>query len=197
LWFEGQRAFKRLPGLPESEDIEDRYAVEGAYTTTGKRRLIIAGVGKAPEKTWLHYMVALKRLERFPPEETARVFTDAVYLGEVDKWVFYLALSELDRLQKKRLAQLQAPAERNAYQAEIQAVAQEVQIRIQTGAEKRGRRAVLYTRLNQPAATARERRAVLGQLLDIDPSDSDILMEIIYAEAITGEWDRAVQMAQA
>jgi hypothetical protein len=120
------------------------------------------------------------------------LFKDAVYLADGTQWIFFLSLSELDRLQKKKLAQLQTPTERNAYQAEIQATEHEVQIRIKAGAEKRGLRTILYTRLKESMTNARERREVLGQLLDIDPSDSDILMELIYADAMTGEWDRAL-----
>ena len=33
LWFEGEKAFKRLPDLPGSPDLEDIYFVESAYST--------------------------------------------------------------------------------------------------------------------------------------------------------------------
>ena len=52
LWFEGEKAFKRLPDLPGSPDLEDIYFVESAYSTNGISRLIIAGVAKPPVKTW-------------------------------------------------------------------------------------------------------------------------------------------------
>jgi S1-C subfamily serine protease len=152
----------------------------------------LAGGYSAGEKSWLHYVVGLRRIGRSPPVENERLFKDAVYLADSAQWIFYLSLSELDRLQKKRLAQLQTPTERNAYQAEIQATDHDIQIRIKGGAEKRGRRTVLYTRLKEPTIDARERREVLGQLLDVDPSDSDILMELIFTDAMTGEWDRAL-----
>ncbi|BBO70950.1 hypothetical protein DSCA_48800 [Desulfosarcina alkanivorans] len=52
LWFEGQRAFSRLPGLAESDAVEDIYVTESAFGTQGPRRLRIAGVAPAPVKTW-------------------------------------------------------------------------------------------------------------------------------------------------
>lgn len=52
LWFEGEKAFKRLPDLPGSPDLEDIYFVESAYSTNGISRLTIAGVAKPPVKTW-------------------------------------------------------------------------------------------------------------------------------------------------
>ncbi|MDY6789934.1 MAG: trypsin-like peptidase domain-containing protein [Thermodesulfobacteriota bacterium] len=52
LWFEGEKAFKRLPNLPGSPDLEDIYFVESAYSTDGISRLTIAGVAKPPVKTW-------------------------------------------------------------------------------------------------------------------------------------------------
>ena len=52
LWFEGEKAFKRLPDFPGSLDLEDIYFVESAYSTNGVPRLTIAGVAKSPVKTW-------------------------------------------------------------------------------------------------------------------------------------------------
>jgi len=52
LWFEGEKAFKRLPDIPGSPDLEDIYFIESAYSTNGVSRLTIAGVAKPPVKTW-------------------------------------------------------------------------------------------------------------------------------------------------
>ena len=52
LWFEGERAFKRLPIISDSSNLEEVYFLESAYRTDGVPRLIIAGVARVPEKTW-------------------------------------------------------------------------------------------------------------------------------------------------
>ena len=39
LWFEGQKSFKRLPDLSESDDSVDMYFLDAAFSTLGPRRL--------------------------------------------------------------------------------------------------------------------------------------------------------------
>ena len=52
LWFEGQKAFKPLPDVSESNQIEDIYVLSSAYRTDGRPRLVIAGVARAPDRTY-------------------------------------------------------------------------------------------------------------------------------------------------
>ena len=51
LWFEGQRAFNRLPALSEEATVEDIYRTEAAFSTRGARRVRIAGVAPIPAET--------------------------------------------------------------------------------------------------------------------------------------------------
>ncbi len=51
LWFEGEKAFKKLPSQEDMSETEDVYFVENAYRTGGERRLEIVGVGRLPVKT--------------------------------------------------------------------------------------------------------------------------------------------------
>jgi S1-C subfamily serine protease len=60
LWFEGSKAFKRLPGLSASTDIEDVYNIATAYSTDTQPRLTIVGVGRAPTKTYQQIRSPLK-----------------------------------------------------------------------------------------------------------------------------------------
>jgi S1-C subfamily serine protease len=72
LWFEGTKAFKRLPGLSDSPDLADIYDLEAAYSSTGSPRLTIAGVARAPIKTWqkvkspLEEDFAVLKIDRVP-----------------------------------------------------------------------------------------------------------------------------------
>ncbi|MGD8889266.1 MAG: trypsin-like peptidase domain-containing protein [Desulfobacterales bacterium] len=52
LWFEGQKAFKYLPDLSESTEVEDTYVLSSAFRTDGKPRLTIVGVARAPDRTY-------------------------------------------------------------------------------------------------------------------------------------------------
>jgi len=52
LWFEGQRAFTRVPALSDTRQVEDLYFLESAYSTAFAPYLTIAGVAVPPTETW-------------------------------------------------------------------------------------------------------------------------------------------------
>jgi S1-C subfamily serine protease len=51
LWFEGEKAFKRIPGLADSTEVEDVYELSSAFRTDGKPHLKISGVARVPDQT--------------------------------------------------------------------------------------------------------------------------------------------------
>jgi S1-C subfamily serine protease len=51
LWFEGQRAFTRVPALADTKQVEDLYFLESAYSTAFAPYLTIAGVAVPPTET--------------------------------------------------------------------------------------------------------------------------------------------------
>jgi len=73
LWFEGQRAFSRLPGLSDEDGTEDIYYTETAFNSHGRRKVRIVGVARAPIKTWelvrspLRNDFAVLKTEPIPP----------------------------------------------------------------------------------------------------------------------------------
>jgi S1-C subfamily serine protease len=60
LWFEGQKAFKRLPELSENGEVDDIYGLAGAFRTDGRPHLKIAGVARAPDRTYQQIRSPLK-----------------------------------------------------------------------------------------------------------------------------------------
>lgn len=52
LWFEGEKAFKRLPDQISKSDVADIYNIEFAFRSDGFPRLSISGVARLPVKTW-------------------------------------------------------------------------------------------------------------------------------------------------
>jgi hypothetical protein len=180
-WRSSQEFYAHLVRVFEGLVAEET-ALEGGYD--------------ANEKSWIRYVVGLRRLSRLPAKKVEKLFQDAALLADGEQWVFYLSLSALDRLQQIFLARAQTPAERSLYQAKVKDVDRAVQDRIKAGAEKRGRRAVLFARLKQASTDIRERRRLLTQLREIEPSDSDILMELIFADAMVAEWGSAVDKAR-
>jgi len=51
LWFEGEKAFNRLPALGSSRELSDAYYLSSAYTTGGRGDLKIAGVPRSSTRT--------------------------------------------------------------------------------------------------------------------------------------------------
>ena len=51
LWFEGEKAFNRLPALKGSAELSDSYYLSSAYTTNGKGNLKTVGVPRSSLKT--------------------------------------------------------------------------------------------------------------------------------------------------
>ncbi len=47
LWFEGQKAYKRIPTLEDSANLNDIYHLESAYHSHGKPRVEIAGIERS------------------------------------------------------------------------------------------------------------------------------------------------------
>ncbi len=51
LWFEGEKAFNRLPALGDSVELSDAYYLSSAYSSGGEGNLRIAGVPRSSIKT--------------------------------------------------------------------------------------------------------------------------------------------------
>lgn len=51
LWFEGAKAFNRLPVLRDSQELSDAYYLTSAYSTGGKGNLRIVGIPRARSST--------------------------------------------------------------------------------------------------------------------------------------------------
>jgi len=51
LWFEGEKAFNRLPALSNSRELSDSYYLPSAFRSDGKSNLRIVGVPRASGKT--------------------------------------------------------------------------------------------------------------------------------------------------
>ena len=74
LWFEGEKAFKRLPDISDSADLDDIYFLETAFSTEASPRLKIAGVAMSPVKT-------LQRLKSPLQDDFAAIKIDMVPNG--------------------------------------------------------------------------------------------------------------------
>ena len=95
LWFEGDKAFNRLPVLSKSSELSDSYYLASAYSTGGEGNLRIAGIPRSSLKT--SEMIkspfkndfAVLKIDTLPPRlkplpfETATVSIDIQRLSPV------------------------------------------------------------------------------------------------------------------
>ena len=72
LWFEGQKAYKRLPDTDTDSDLSDVYFLESAFRSDGKPSVTIAGIARAsateeaPFQTPLKDDFAFLKIEKVP-----------------------------------------------------------------------------------------------------------------------------------
>lgn len=72
LWFEGQKAYKRLPDTDTNSDLSDIYFLESAFRSNGKPSVTIAGIARAsatvetPFQTPLKDDFAFLKIEKVP-----------------------------------------------------------------------------------------------------------------------------------
>ena len=73
LWFEGEKAFNRLPALEDSPDLSDAFHLATAYSSGGKGNLRIVGVPKSSNNTRetinapFKYDYAILKIDNPPP----------------------------------------------------------------------------------------------------------------------------------
>jgi hypothetical protein len=98
LWFDGQRAFSRLPDISGSDDVEDIYVTESAYSSQGPRRVWIAGAAPVPAKTRervrspLHDDFAVLKIDPVPPELQALPLAESFKTTAIPKLTPLIAL---------------------------------------------------------------------------------------------------------
>ena len=147
----------------------------------------------AEKRSWLYYMVGLRRLAHAQLTEAENLFSEAARLADSDNWIFYLSRSEWQRIQEQRLAQFMEPAQRRRYQAELVILEREMQNERQIVAEKRRKLTALSERLTQPKASIADRGDLLAQMYRIEPNDSEILAGLIFIDMMTDAWQGALE----
>jgi tetratricopeptide (TPR) repeat protein len=107
--------------------------------------------------------------------------------AKADAWEFFLARAKLDQVQKRRLDSFQGQARYAEYQAEMDQV------------EKEGRRAklaVFTDRFEEDSATPRDKREILEKILEIAPSNPDLLVGLAFYSAMEEAWEKALEYAR-
>jgi hypothetical protein len=168
---------KVLEGL-----VDEESALEGGYTDG--------------EESWLHYVVGLIRAKLGDLAASEKLLRKAVLAADIDDWLFFLALAELEEVQNQRLAALQNKPESTGYKVEIQGLAKTIEENRAAKSEQRTRLAPLISRLKQESISPEDKQSVLEKILENDLKNGEILLELAFYSAINEKWERALEYAQ-
>ena len=156
----------------------------------------LAGGYNTAEKSWLHLVAGLIA-ERRGQSNTARSLLEkAVLAADTDDWSLYLALSQLDRIQRRRLAQSVDPIMGRDYQRQIAAFDRRLAKTIADREERRARMAPLRAALQRSDIDLATQRSLLEKLRVADSENSDVLISQAYYAAMDEDWDAALDHAR-
>jgi hypothetical protein len=120
----------------------------------------------------------------------------AVLAADTDDWSLYLALSQLDRIQRRRLAQSVDPIMWRDYQRQIAAFDRRLAKTIADREERRARMAPLRAALQRTDIDLATQRSLLEKLRMADSENSDVLISQAYYAAMDEDWGAALDYAR-
>jgi hypothetical protein len=119
-----------------------------------------------------------------------------VLAADIDDWLFFLALAELEKVQNRRLAALQNKPEGNEYRTEIQGFAKTIEENRTAKSEQRTRLAPLVSQLEQESISPEDKQNVLEKILQNDFKNGEILLGLAFYSAINEEWELSLEYAR-
>ena len=150
----------------------------------------------ARENSWLHYIEGLQARKQGNASEAQTSLEAAVLAADGNSWVYYLALSALDRIRENQLALLE-PSDRKRY---VSAIA-DFEHRHFAVREKRladrDELGVLTAKLNQKSILPEERRKLLRRLREIDPENVNLIVAQVFLDLMVESWNQALNNAHA
>ncbi len=165
---------KVLEGL-----VDEESALEGGYTED--------------EKSWLYYVVGLSRAKLGDWAESEKLLKKAVLAANIDNWLLFLALAELEKVQNQRLEALQNKPGKARYQVEIESFANTIEKNHVAKSEQRTKLAPLIAKFKQKSISPEDKQRVMEQMLNHDRKNGEILQGLAFYSAMNENWERALE----
>lgn len=172
------------------------YLVRVAEGKIEANKALTGGYSDA-EKSWLHYVVGLTRQKQNDLLSSEESFKKALLLSELDDWVYFLALSGLQQVQKDRLKLIGNRRAEAGYQAAVARFQQELHERYRHKTKQLYQLIALVASLDQKEISPEEKRSMLTKLLEYNYNRGEILVRLAYSFAMDNMWDRALEYAGA
>jgi S1-C subfamily serine protease len=162
--------------------VDEELAIRGGYTEG--------------EKSWLNYVVGLKRAKSGRLVDSEKLLKKAVLAADIDDWLFFLALAKLEKVQSQRLEALQNKPGRTEYKIEIEAFANTIEKNYAAKSEQQTKLAPLIAKLKQESISSEDKQSVLEQILKNDRKNGKILIGLAFYSAMNEKWERALEYAR-
>jgi S1-C subfamily serine protease len=179
-WRSPHEFFGYLVRVLEGKIAEDRF-LHGGYTDQ--------------ERHWLRYVAALIADRNHDTTKVEKLLQPVVLKTGRENWLHFLALARLEKTQQVNLASIEDPGVRRRYQAQLDQFAQKFEKSRPELAERQALLAPLQAQLSRDSLAPEAKRALLEQILKIDPADGDLMVEMVFYRAMEQNWDLALEYA--
>jgi S1-C subfamily serine protease len=177
-WRSPNEFFGYLVRALEGKIAEDRF-LRGGYTDY--------------ERYWLRYVAALVADRNHDTAKAEKLLQPVVLMTGHETWLHFLALARLEKTQQQKLASIENPETRRQYQSQHDQFAQMFEKSRSKLAKRQALLAPLLAKLEQDSLAPKTKRALLEQILTIDPANGDLLVEMVFYCAMENDWDSALE----
>lgn len=151
----------------------------------------------APEKSWLYYVVSLMHSKRGDWQRAEELARQAVLSAGSDAWEFFLAKAQLEKLQKRRRAELKTETQWNKYKAEIKEFDKKIFEGQKARVERSEQMVALYLKIADTTASIKDKLQALEQTYEILPGNRSIMAAMIYYSAADENWAKSLEYIDA
>ncbi len=155
----------------------------------------LAGGYSDAERSWLYYVVGLTRQKQKDLIVSEELFKKALLSSELDDWVYFLALSGLQQVQKDRLKLFGDRSAEADYQAAVVRFHQELHERYRYKTDRLLEIISIVPSINQKELSLEEKRSILTKFLEYNYNRGEILSRLAFSFAMDNLWDKALESA--
>lgn len=149
------------------------------------------------EKSWLYYILGLKRYKNQAWIEAEALLKEAVLAASADTWEFFLARAQIEQLHKKRRKALQGKSQFKKLKTDREAFDQEVEDVQALKAKRLDQLTPLLMELSQASTGVSQKVDLLGKLLVLEPDNHRIWVALAFYNAALEKWSPAQEALQS
>ncbi len=162
--------------------VDAREAIRGGYTLT--------------EKSWLHLVAGLVEQRGGNRDVAWRLMEEAALSADIDDWSLYLALSQLDQVQRRPTGGTDDASLCREYETRFEAFRERLIASVTARQELRTKRANLAKAFHDQQADLKAQRRLLKELFESDSENGRLLIAQAYYAAMDEDWVAALDFCR-